>query len=273
MKTEGLTLINGKRTARISPQDRGLLYGDGVFRTLRATGGRIHWWADHYAKLAADARVLGLVCPGEDLLRTECLEAAQDGDCVIRLTLTRGAGARGYRLPENATPTRVVHAAPLPEYPASHTADGITVRWCSLKLGHQPKLAGIKHLNRLENVLARAEWSDPEIAEGLLMDETGWVIGGVMSNLLVMRGKTLFTPDLGQCGVAGVTRMRILRAAQRNGMSVRVAPMRPQDIYKADELCLCNSLIGVWRIRDIEGKNCASNGWAEKLRIWLNEND
>jgi 4-amino-4-deoxychorismate lyase len=273
MKTDGLTLINGKRTARIHPQDRGLQYGDGVFRTMRTTAGRIHWWADHYAKLAADAGALNLDCPAEDLLRGECLEAAQGADCVIKLTLTRGTGPRGYLPPADARPTRLVHAAPLPEYPASFASDGVQVRWCSLKLGHQPRLAGIKHLNRLENVLARAEWSDPEIAEGLLLDEAGWVIGGVMSNILVVRGKTLFTPDLGQCGVAGVARMRILREAQRNGMTVRIAPMRPQDIYKADELCLCNSLIGVRRIRSIDGKNCASNGWTEKLWIWLNEND
>jgi 4-amino-4-deoxychorismate lyase len=105
------------------------------------------------------------------------------------------------------------------------------------------------------------------------MDEAGWVIGGVMSNILVFRGKTLFTPDLSRCGVAGVARMRIMRAWQRNGMTVRVTPMRPHDIYNADELCLCNSLMGVWRIGMIEDNNCASNGWTEKLRSWLNEND
>jgi 4-amino-4-deoxychorismate lyase len=273
MKYEGLVLVNGKRTTRIHPLDRGLQYGDGVFRTLRARTGRIDWWADHYAKLAADAQSLGLVCPPEELLRTECLEVSQDIDSVIKITLTRGAGPRGYAIPADAAPTRIVQASPLPDNPSAFSPEGIKVRWCSLKLGHQPRLAGIKHLNRLENVLARAEWSDADIAEGLLMDETGWVIGGVMSNILVVRGRTLFTPDLSQCGVAGVARMRILRAWQRNGMTVRVTQMRPHDIYKADELCLCNSLMGVWRIGMIEDKNCGSNGWAEKLRIWLNEND
>lgn len=273
MKTQGRVLINGKPTTRIHTLDRGLLYGDGVFRTLRVSAGKIDWWADHYAKLAADARALGLDCPPEDLLRTECLEASQANDCAIRITLTRGSGPRGYSPPADATPTRIVHAAALPGYPAAYSAEGIRVRWCSLKLGHQPRLAGIKHLNRLENILARAEWSDPEIVEGLLLDEAGWVIGGVTSNLLAVRGKTLFTPDLGKCGVTGVARMRIMRAARQNGLAVREAHLRPQDVYKADELCVCNSLIGVWRVKMIEEQNCGSNGWAEKLRTWLYEND
>jgi 4-amino-4-deoxychorismate lyase len=273
VKSEGPVLVDGKQTRRLHPLDRGLQYGDGVFRTMRARPGRIDWWADQYAKLASDAQALGLACPPEDLLRTECLEVSQDVDCVIKLILTRGTGSRGFARPVDARPTRIVQAFALPDYPAAYSTEGIKVRWCSLKLGHQPRLAGIKHLNRLENVIARAEWSDPGIAEGLLMDETGWVVGGVMSNILVIRGKTLFTPDLSQCGIAGVARMRIMRACLRTGMTVCVTQMRPHDIYNADEVCLCNSLMGVWRIRMIEDISCGSNGWAGKLRTCLNEND
>jgi 4-amino-4-deoxychorismate lyase len=253
--------------------DRGLQYGDGVFRTMRSTAGRIAWWPEHYAKLSTDAEALGLVCPEQDLLLTECMEVDQKRDGVIKLILTRGNGLRGYSPSTPAEPTRIVQSFPLANYPASYTTEGIKVRWCSIRLGHQPRLAGIKHLNRLENVIARGEWSDPDIAEGLLLDEAGWVISGVMSNLFVVRGRTVFTPDLSRCGVAGVSLDRLMRAAQQHGMTVRVSQMRPQDVYKADELGLCNSLIGVWRIRMIEETACGNAGWVGKMRSWLNEGD
>jgi aminodeoxychorismate lyase apoprotein (EC 4.1.3.38) len=89
----------------------------------------------------------------------------------------------------------------------------VKVRVCQLRLSRQPALAGIKHLNRLENVLARSEWQDPDIMEGLLLDDTGCVIGGTMTNLLAVRGRRLFTPDLSTSGIAGVTRERILAIA------------------------------------------------------------
>ena len=268
-----MILVNGKSRDQILVSDRGLQYGDGVFRTMRSEGQRIIWWPDHYDKLSVDAKALGLSCPEQDLLLAECMQVAQDCDGVVKLILTRGTGRRGYAPSSADTPTRVVQGSRLPEYPASHLTEGIKVRWCSIKLGHQPRLAGIKHLNRLENVMARGEWEDPDIAEGLLLDEAGWVIGGIMSNIFAVRGRTLFTPDLSLCGVAGVCLQRLTRAAQQHGMTVRVSQMRPQDVYKADELGLCNSLIGVWRIRMIEETACGRAGWVDKMRVWLDEGD
>jgi 4-amino-4-deoxychorismate lyase len=253
--------------------DRGVQYGDGVFRTMRSTAGRIAWWPEHYAKLSTDAKALGLVCPQQDLLLAECIEVAQGRDSVVKLTLTRGTGLRGYAPPTPTELTRITQSFPLANYPASYAIEGIKVRWCSTRLGHQPRLAGVKHLNRLENVIARGEWSDPDIAEGLLLDEAGWVISGVMSNILAVRGRTVFAPELSQCGVAGVCQDRLMRVAPRHGMTVRFTQMRPQDVYKADELGLCNSLIGVWRVRSIEETACGNAGWVEKMRIWLNEDD
>jgi 4-amino-4-deoxychorismate lyase len=268
-----LILVNGFPLEQLHVSDRGLHYGDGVFRTLRAKSGQLVWWTEQNAKLAADAHALGLACPAEGLLRAECIDIAESRDCVIKVILTRGIGQRGYAVPNGTSQTRIVLSSDLPAYPSKFISDGIKVRWCSLKLGHQPRLAGIKHLNRLENVLARAEWNDPEIAEGLLLDERGWVIGGVMSNLLVIRGKTLYTPDLSQCGVAGVTRGRIMRAAQGFGMQVRVTQMRPQDIFRADEVCMCNSVMGILRVRMIEDTVCRKKAWTERIRVWLNEDD
>jgi len=129
----------------------------------------------------------------------------------------------------------------------------VAVRVCQLRLARQPLLAGIKHLNRLENVLARGEWQDPDIMEGLLLDESGHVIGGTMTNLFALRGRELFTPDLSNSGIAGVTRERILAFAVNLGLSINISQLSLSDLFESDEVMLCNSVIGVWQVRELAG--------------------
>jgi 4-amino-4-deoxychorismate lyase len=240
--------VNGSAADTVSALDRGLAYGDGVFRTLLCKGGQPLWWAYHYPKLARDCAALGLTCPREHKLADEVLLAGQGEDCAVKIVVTRGPGARGYRPGKHPQPTCAVISACLPEYPESFARDGIEVRVCKLRLGHQPALAGIKHLNRLENVLARMEWDDPAIAEGLLLDAEGWVIGGTMSNVFALRDGRLLTPRLDQCGVAGVTRERVMAAAPSLGLSVVETRLSLADLMAADEVMLTNSLIGIWRV-------------------------
>lgn len=266
-----MILVNGSASNEIDPSDRGLAYGDGVFRTLRMQDGCPVWWHDHYAKLAADCAALMLDCPAEPLLYDEVCRAAQSGDGVVKIVVTRGPGTRGYALPSRQPVTRVVASAALPPHAAASAPIEIAARWCDLRLGHQPRLAGIKHLNRLENVLARAEWSDPAIIEGVLRDEEDRVIGGVMSNLFVARDGTLFTPDLGQCGVAGVARARVMRAAERLAVPVRIEHLSSAAILAADELVVCNSVMGVRRVARLADRNWVPAGWAERLKTALDD--
>lgn len=268
-----MILVDGRPAEAVSARDRGLAYGDGVFRTLRVEAGEPVWWADHYAKLAADAAALALGCPEAALLHDEVRRAASDGAGVVKILLTRGVGARGYATPPGASPTRVVMGAPLPAHAAPDAPVEVQARWCSLRLARQPRLAGVKHLNRLEQVLARAEWDDPAIFEGLLCDDGGAVIGGVMSNLFVARGDVLSTPDLSDCGVAGVARARLLRAAARAGLRVDVGRLTPQAILDADEVMLCNSLTGVRRVAVLDGRVWSPAGWTSRLTRLLHETD
>ncbi|HET9463522.1 MAG TPA: aminodeoxychorismate lyase, partial [Thiobacillus sp.] len=225
-----MILVNGNPAETVNALDRGLAYGDGVFRTLRTQAGQPLWWRDHYAKLATDCAALLLACPDEAGLRDEVCQVAEAGEGVVKIVLTRGAGARGYAPPQDQACTRIVLSAPLPAYAQADSPTDIAARWCTLRLARQPRLAGIKHLNRLENVLARAEWDDPAIFEGLLCDDSGTVIGGVMSNLLMAKAGELFTPDLSQCGVAGVARARLLRAVARRGIPVHIGRLLPDAI-------------------------------------------
>jgi 4-amino-4-deoxychorismate lyase len=237
--SEPLALVNGSPTGALSPHDRGLAFGDGVFRTLRMEAGQPVWWDDHLAKLAADCRQLHLDCPA----RTEWEQdiawvAARQPDAVLKLIVSRGIGPRGYRIPDLVLPSRIVIAAPLPGAPDPVAGSGATLTVCRLRLGHQPALAGVKHLNRLENVLARMEWDDPDIDEGLLLDSEGMVVSGVMSNLFILREGDWLTPSLARCGVAGVARSRLMRL-----LPVQEARFGLEQVLQAEAILLTNSLV------------------------------
>ena len=191
-------LVNGKQGNSISIRDRGLLYGDGVFRTLLAIHGKAQHWPLHYQKLQHDCTALSIACPDITLLSAELDRMLmQSPDGVVKLIVTRGVvmngqGMRGYAPHEQTIPTHFWDISPLPDYSPDRAMHGIKARLCQLRLSQQPRLAGIKHLNRLENVLAAAESNDADIAEGLLMDAKRNVIEGIRSNLFwVSRGKLL----------------------------------------------------------------------------------
>ncbi len=260
-------LINGRSEATLSPIDRGFTYGDGVFRTLRVHQGIPDRWALHYSKLVEDCNVLGIVCPGAELLLTdiECLFMARE-EAVAKIIITRGEGARGYAMPSLAQPTRVVIKTPFPDYPQANFNAGVQLHLCRLRLPYQPVLAGIKHLNRLENVMARMEWTDSTIADGLLLDEYEHAIECTMSNVFARFDKTLATPKLDKCGVAGVTRQRILEAASTLGYRPEVRSMPLAELMQADELITCNSLYGAWQVRAFNGRQWQQQNLAVQLR-------
>ena len=242
-----MMLVNGAPADSISAADRGLAYGDGVFRTLRAQSGEPMHWARHYAKLSGDCTVLGISCPPEALLLTETRAVAlTQPQAVVKIIVTRGSGARGYAPPKPGVPMRVVMSVPSAQLPVAQA--GITAHLCRLRLSQQPALAGIKHLNRLENILSRMEWDDPAIAEGLLLDQDGFAIGGTMSNLFIVEHGRLATPLLSRCGVAGVTRMRVIDIAAKSRIACRIEHLPLQRVLDADEVFFVNSVIGLWPV-------------------------
>ena len=265
-----MMLINGIPMDRVSESDRGLTYGDGVFRTLVMRDRLPIWWDRHFLKLSEDCARLGILCPPKNILGTELAMLGENNrDCIIKLLITRGQGARGYAIKPDVSPTRILGAFPLPVHPEAYREAGVRVRVCDLRLSHQPRLAGIKHLNRLENVLARMEWDDPGIAEGLLLDQQENVISGTMSNLILLMGKTLVTPDLSQCGVAGVTRQSIMALAAEWGWQIKVQAVSLSHLLEADEVLLCNSVIGVWQVAAIDETKWHAGSQIQKIRCAL----
>jgi 4-amino-4-deoxychorismate lyase len=248
-------LVNGQTKDTIAVQDRGLQYGDGLFETMAVIQGQPRHWTRHYQRLAEGCERLKLPLPDEALLLDEMAKLHGSLDCgVLKLILTRGSGGRGYRVPEAVTPLRILATYPWPDYPESYCREGVAVRICTTRLGRNPLLAGLKHLNRMEQVMARSEWNDQAIAEGLMQDTEGAVISGAMSNLFLVRDGTLITADLTQCGIRGIMRGVILDLACQMNIPTSIRPVSLDEVYAADEAFLCNSLIGIWPISRLVGE-------------------
>ena len=243
------TLVNGEPGELIPVSDRGLLYGDGVFETIVVREGCPQHWQRHMNRLQAGCTRLGIQPFESAQLAAEADSIIKGADTgVLKLIVTRGSAGRGYRVAETTVSTRIMQLHPWPEYPAENAEQGVKTKLCEIRLGQNPFLAGIKHLNRLEQVLARQEWIDDDIREGLLMDADGNLVEGTMSNLFIISDGVLMTPDLSRCGVAGIMRTIILELAEQQGLDTRITPISRQALLQADEVFLSNSLIGIWPV-------------------------
>ncbi|GGZ61549.1 aminodeoxychorismate lyase [Lysobacter xinjiangensis] len=249
----------GRRVDGISPLDRGLAYGDGLFETMRAHHGDVPWWDRHWSRLRQGATVLGLALPDEARARAELAGLLDGRDGVTKLLVTRGAGERGYA-PGPHEPFWMLSVSPTP--PARSP---ITLRWCATRLALQPALAGLKHCNRLEQVLARAEWTPGETAdEGLMLDAEGAVVSAVAGNLFVLRGDAWLTPSLDRCGVRGVMRGWALTA-----LDATEARLATADVETADALFVCNAVRGILEVARLGDRTWTPHPQVAGLRARL----
>ena len=250
--------MNGGKSLCVDPADRGLAYGDGVFETIAIRNGQPRLLKYHLDRLQRSCEQLGFSSPQRDLLVEE-LSALSRGElhAVGKIIVTRGAGPRGYRPPQRLRPTRVIGVEATSPKRNGAARNGIRVRSCSTRLGCNPALAGIKTLNRLEQVLARAEWSDPEIAEGLMQNLAGDVIGGTMSNLFAVIDGGIRTPALDECGVRGVMRQFVLETARELCIDTAETRLTVDILRSAQELFLTNSQFGIWPVVEWEGTSYA----------------
>lgn len=260
-----MILINGESCDHIAATDRGLHYGDGVFETLAVANGRPQFWQAHMERLQDGCSRLAIPQPDTALLAAETAAVCEgQARAVVKLIVTRGSGGRGYRLPDPVAPRRIVSSYPWPGY--SIPEEGITLRLCRTPLACNPVLAGIKHLNRLEQVLARSEWTDESIHEGLMLDLDGCVVEGTMSNLFGVRDGVLLTPDLARCGVAGVMRRQVLSLARELGIPCEILRITAEELKGLDALFITNSLIGIWPVARLEESRYGGSPVIARLR-------
>lgn len=262
------SIINGNPAYGLAVSDRGFAYGDGVFRTMRMHHGELIDWPLHYQTLVRDCSQLGIVCPAAELLMQDLKKMVHsESSAVIKVVITRGEGKRGYAPPAVTMPTRMLIQSPLPVYPQAIFDQGVALYVCDLKLGNQPKLAGAKHLNRLENVMARAECPDPAFFDGVLLNQTGYVVETTSSNIFARFGHVWKTPTLSQCGVAGVVREKILGLAQSFKLNIEVVDFDLPSLLTADEVLICNSMLGALDVVAIGEHQYRQGTLAKQLRV------
>jgi 4-amino-4-deoxychorismate lyase len=252
---ETVWLVNGRRTG-VDPADRGLAYGDGLFETMAAVDGRLRWLDYHLERLADGCRRLSIPAPDPSSLRAEILaHCPKSGRAIVKLIVTRGSGARGYPPPERSQPTRILGISSWQPHPRTHYTDGIRVRVCAMRLGESPALAGLKHLCRLEQVLAQVELRGQDVEQGLLLDTSGHVVGGTSTNVFAVRASELLTPAVSRNGIAGVMRRVVLERAGDVGLKPIETAMELEDIERADELFMTNALVGIFPVARLDGRS------------------
>ena len=251
-----MIVINGKSESQLSILDRGFQYGDGVFETIAYRNGQAEFIHQHLQRLQLGCDLLRINSANIQLLHDELvimLEQVNEPS-VIKLIVTRGQGNRGYFSDNKAMPTRIIMCFPYPVFPDEYQTEGIYVRFCEQRLSTNQRLAGIKHLNRLEQVIARNEWDDSDIAEGLMSDHDDNIIEGTMSNLFIVKSGKLYTPDIARAGIAGVTRAKIIELATCSGLPVEEKIINRKELADAEEVFICNSIIGIWPVYAISNK-------------------
>jgi len=259
--------VDGQFADGLPLDDRGLAYGDGVFETVLIHAGEPVWWEAHLQRLARGAAVLGIAVPDPALWHADlrALFAETAGTTgVLKLILTRGGGARGYRASTSLSPRRIALAAPLTDGAAKLRLAGVRLRWCSTRLSAQPRLAGIKHLNRLEQVLARAEWNDPTITEGVMLDFAGRVVCATAGNVFAYIDGRWRTPPLSDCGIAGVCRQQLMEI-----VDIEPRGLSPAELLVAAEVFVCNSLRGILPVIALEDRQWPIGDHTRRLQRLL----
>lgn len=266
-----MILVNGHSEHCIDISDRGFQYGDGLFETIKVKNGQPVFFAQHYQRLKSGCERLLLPCPAFELLQTEVLSLCQSSSsAVLKIIVTRGVGGRGYRQPEVINSTRVLSLHLSPDYPAQYQQQGINARFCAVRLGINPLLAGIKHLNRLEQVLARAEWSTADdVQEGVMLDIRDRVVEGTMSNLFVSKDQILYTAPVYEAGVAGIMRGLIMQQAKISGIVLKEQFFSKEFLLAADEVFFCNAVIGIWPVKQLQEQQFAVGEMTKQFMHWL----
>ena len=277
-----VSLINGKFSDKISVLDRGLSYGDGFFETMRWVSKKqknkkffgVEYWDRHMKRIIKTSGALDLSIPPiqvflqykDKLIKKALSKGFKNG--VLKIIITRGIGQRGYRYEKNIKPTIVFLAFRSQKSYSKKTH--FFARFCQTNITTNKILSGWKHLNRLDSVLSRSEWDNPETYEGILVDKKKNIIEGTMSNVFFVKNDILYTPKIYDCGINGIMREVIIEKAKNFYNSIKIVDIKTSDVTKFSEMFVCNSLINLVSINQLENKKFSISKRTEKLSTYLN---
>jgi 4-amino-4-deoxychorismate lyase len=265
-------LINGKHVSQVESCDRGLHYGDGLFETIAIVNSQPRFWQRHLARLSSGCETLMLPMVPVKLLRDEIdylIKGKQRA--VLKILLTRGCGGRGYTMPDECKPTRILSLHPWPDYPGSYSVGGVHVHLCHTQLYEDRRLSGIKHLNRLPQVMASHEWQQAACQEGFMFYPDDTLAEGTRTNIFMVKQGELLTPALNRGGVNGIMRGVVMDIAEQLGLAVRQAEVPRQELADMDEVFICNSLIGIWPVIQAGDWHWQVGNITRQLQLSVNE--
>jgi len=263
--------VNGEASHQVHALDRGLQYGDGLFETIAIVGGTPRLLSTHLERLSGGCERLGIRPVARTLLEKDIAAVSGNGDAVVKLIVTRGPAGRGYRAARDGSPTRIAAGFDTEPGAFASALPGLRVRTCRTRLGRNAALAGLKHLSRLEQVLARSEWQDDAVGEGLMLDEFGHVVCGTQSNLFAVTAGRLVTPSVALAGVEGVMRRTVLEWAGSVGIGVAVRDLEASCLGDAEEVFVTNALWGARTVLELDGRPLRRGRIASRFMQWLGE--
>jgi 4-amino-4-deoxychorismate lyase len=259
--------IDGHPVAAAEPLDRGLEFGDGLFETMAVVSGRVRLLDRHLQRLARGCERLRLPAPDLPALREQIHVAAATPETgVVKVIVTRGEGGVGYAMPRHAESRVYLVTSPARRAAIRPGVDGAKVVCLPTPIASSSRLAGLKHLNRLEQVLLRDDVAQRKADEGLVADTEGRLISGAMTNVFLVIDGVLVTPALDHCGIEGVMRGAIVDHLAQRGTPVAIRDVGLSECAQASELFLTNALLGVWPVLELDGRPLAIGPWARQLQ-------
>lgn len=253
-------LINGREQETLVASDRAIQFGDGCFTTARIQAGNVAFLTAHLRRLRDASEKLMLPFQEWSALEEEMVRLARDHDSgVLKVILTRGSGGRGYSASACTMPSRILSVSAYPAHYATWREEGVTLALSPVRLGRNPHLAGIKHLNRLEQVLIRTHLEQTNADEALVLDSEGWLTECCAANLFWCKGSTVFTPRLDQAGVKGIMREHCIALLASSSFRVSEVNATPDALAEADEVLICNALMPLVPVRA-----CGDMAWTSR---------
>ncbi|WP_076409510.1 aminodeoxychorismate lyase [Shewanella sp. UCD-KL12] len=259
--------INGEIDNQLDPFDRGLSYGDGLFATMRVADGCPLFLSQHLKRLSQGAKRLGFHWEPQPSLIEQIMQVAKPhAQACLKLLITRGAGGRGYAPPSAVTVTEVLSVHAIPLHYSSWQQQGIALKTSPVLLSSQPRLAGVKHLNRLEQVLIKSQHLDGDYDDWLVLDANSRVIESSMANIFCVKGNQVVTPAISHSGVSGVMREQVIYELIELGLDINVGDLAYKQLATFDQIFITNSLLGVVDINRIDDISFSKADFSDRIR-------
>ena len=261
-----VSLINGKFLKTVSVLDRGLSYGHGLFETMSWRHLReldsfgVEFWNRHLKRLSASSLKMKIKMPSKEILnnyKDKIIKKSINlgfNEGVLKIIITRGVGGRGYKYEKDIEPTIIFLSFPKVRIDESFFKKGVNLRFCKSPIFVNHQLSGIKHLNRIDSVMARSEWQNKEFFDGVLLDDSKNIIDGTMTNIFFSKNNILYTPDLKKSGINGIMRQVVIEKSKIFFNSVHEIQINKKNLKLYDEMFITNSIIKILPVKKLEKK-------------------